>query len=198
MIDREYIEKNIDIIFNFEMRNLKNNNLFHYVQTFKEINVVTKDGSGPIRYPSGWRPLMDLELSSEDSFDLEWDTYRYLKKLYTKVEHFPECRNTFLSVLEKKLSNSIVIDVPISRKFVDTVYTSYELHSNASLAFYFLLKTGKNDAIIRALKAKMKEGMYLDTYIDSGETIEFETYKCINEIEGLFNDILIFMHVEPV
>jgi hypothetical protein len=198
MIDREYIEKNIDIIFNFEMRNLKNNNLFHYVQTFKEINVVTKDGAGPIRYPSGRRPLMDLELSSEDSFDLEWDTYRYLKKLYTKVEHFPECRNTFLSALEKKLLNSIVIDVPISRKFVDTVYTSYELHSNASLAFYFLLKTGKNDAIIRALKAKMKEGMYLDIYIDLGETIEFETYKCINEIEGLFNDILIFMHVEPV
>jgi hypothetical protein len=198
MVDREYIEKNIDIIFDFEIRNLKNNNLFHYVQTFKEINVITNDGSEPIRYPSGRRPLMDLELNSEDSFDLEWDTYRYLKKLYTKVEHFPGCRNIFLSTLEKKLSNSIAIDVPISIKVVDTVYTSYELHSNSSLAFYFLLKTGRNDAIIRVLKAKMKESKYLDTYTDSGENIEFETYKCINEIEGLFNDILIFMHVEPV
>jgi hypothetical protein len=42
--------------------------------------------------------------------------------------------------------------------------------------------------------------MYVDTYTDSdsGETIEFEAYKCIDEVEGLFNDILIFMHLEPV
>jgi hypothetical protein len=42
MVDREYIEKNIDIIFDFEKRNLKNDKPFNYVNTFGEINVTKK------------------------------------------------------------------------------------------------------------------------------------------------------------
>lgn len=200
MVDREYIEKNIDIIFDFEKENIKSNNLFHYVQTFREIVVTKKDTSGSIKYPSGQRPLMDLQLSPNDKWELEWDTYTYLKKLYNKIEHLPGCRNIFLSNLEKKLSNLVSIAVPININCVDTVYTSYKLHSSASLAFYFLLKISNYDLIVRALETKIKESVYLDIYKDSasGEVIEFEAYKCIDEVEGLFNDILIFMHVEPV
>lgn len=198
MVNREYIEKNIDIIFNFEKTNIKNNSPFHYVQTFVETNIPKKDAHGPVQYPSGRRPLMDLQLNPNDNWELKWDTYTYLKKLYNNIEYVPGCRNIFISTLEKKLLNLFTIAVPININCVDTVYTSYKLHSNASLAFYFMLKTGRNDVIVRALEAKMKESMYLDTYTDSGETIEFEAYKCIDEVEGLFNDVLIFMHVEPV
>lgn len=71
MVDREYIEKNIDIIFDFEKENIKNNNLFHYVQTFREIVVTKKATSGSIKYPSRQRPLMDLQLSPNDNWELE-------------------------------------------------------------------------------------------------------------------------------
>lgn len=196
MVDREYIEKNIDIIFDFEKRNIKNNKPFNYVQTFREINVTKKDTPS---YPSGRSPRMNLELNPDDNFELEWDTYIYLKKLYN-VEHFPGCRKAFLSTLEKKLLNLGAISAPIYIDSPGMVYTNYKLHSNASLAFYFLLKIGRNDIVIRALETKMKESTYLDTYTDSdsGETIEFKVYKCIDEVEGLFNDVLIFMHVEPI
>lgn len=200
MINREYIEKNINIIFDFEKSNIKNNKPFHYVQTSVKTNIPKKDAHGPIRHSSSCRPIMDLELNSDDNWELEWDTYTHLKKLYNKIEHFPGCRSIFLNTLERKLSNLVTIAVPMHVNCVDTIYTNYELHSDASLAFYFLLKIGNNDIIVRALESKMKENMYVDTYTDSnsGETIEFESYKCIDEVEGLFKDILIFMHVEPV
>ena len=79
------------------------------------------------------------------------------------------------------------------------IYSTESLHSNASLAFYFLLKIGSNNAIIRALQTKTKESVYLDSFkdSDSGELLEFEVYGCRNDVEGLFTDILVFMHVEP-
>ena len=99
MVDKDYIEKNIGIIFNFEKTNIKSNNPFHYVQTFKEIDVVKTDSSRPIRYFSGRLPLVDLQLDPNDNWKLEWDTYTYLKKLYNKIEHLPGCRNIFLNTL---------------------------------------------------------------------------------------------------
>lgn len=103
MVDREYIEKNIDIIFDFEKENIKSNNLFHYVQTFREISCNKKDTSGPIKYPSGQRPLMDLQLYPDDNWKLEWDTYTYLKKFYNKIEHLPGGQKHILKQSRKKV-----------------------------------------------------------------------------------------------
>lgn len=151
---------------------------------------IKKDGSGPLPYPSGSPPIMDLELKPSDNFRLDWDTYTNLKKLYNQVEHLPGCRSIFLSILENKLSN---LGSPPNGLMMR------KLHSNASLAFYFLLKIGSNDAIIRALQTKMKENMYLERYTDScsGESADFEAYRCRDDIEGLFTDVLVFMHMEP-
>jgi hypothetical protein len=46
---------------------------------------------------------------------------------------------------------------------------------------------------------KMNESMYSDTYTDSrsGEHINFKAIDCVDDIEGLFRDILVFLHLEP-
>jgi len=87
MIDKEYIEKNINLIFDVEKRNIRNNKIFHYVETFSEANITKKDGSVPIRYPARppRPPLVDMELNPNERFVLEWDTYTYLKKLYSRI-----------------------------------------------------------------------------------------------------------------
>jgi hypothetical protein len=88
MINREYIEKNINLIFDVEKRNIKNNKLFHYVETSSYVNTAKKDGSEPIRYTAR-PPLIDMQLNPSDDYRLDWDTYTSLKKLYNKVEHLP-------------------------------------------------------------------------------------------------------------
>jgi hypothetical protein len=201
IIDKEYIEKNINLIFDVEIRNIRNNKIYHYVETASEtVKINDASSSRSIRYPvNPHKPLVDLDLSPNNSFRLEWDTYTYLKKLYNKVENLPDCRKMFLSFLEQKLSSLGAIDVSI---YVDTpqmIFTTSELHSSTSLAFYFLLKIGSRDAIIRALQTKMKNNVYLDSYedSDSGEFIDYEAYNCRDDIEGLFRDVLVFMHLEP-
>ncbi len=201
MIDRQYLEKSINLIFDVERRNIKKNKIFHYVETFSEIDATKNDASKPIRYPANPRPLLvDMKLNPNDNYKLDWDTYTSLKKLYNTVEHLPGCREIFLSTLERKLSSLGAISVPIYIDSPAMIFTTSEFHSNASLAFYFLLKIGNSDAVIRALKTKMKENMYLDKYTDSesGEVTCYEVFDCRDDIEGLFRDILIFMHVEPV
>jgi hypothetical protein len=195
MADREYIEKSINLIFDIERRNIQESKIFHFVETFKEIH---KDSLVP-QYPSGLPILMDLDLKPSVSFILEWDTYTSLKKLYNKIEHFPGCRKMFLSTLEQKLSNLGVVAEPIYAKPPASVFLFNKLHSNASLAFYFLLKIDRNDLVIRALQTKMKKNAYWDKYrdLDSEEIIDFKTHKCRDDIEGLFRDVLIFMHNEP-
>ncbi|TFH04543.1 MAG: hypothetical protein E4H06_02750, partial [Methanosarcina sp.] len=133
MVDREYIEKNIDIIFEFEKENIKNNKIFHYVQVFKEINVTKKDGSVPPRYPL-YPSRMDLQLNPNDNWELEWDTYASLKKLYNKVECLPGSRRVFINSLEVKLSNLNAISTPIKKGSRVYNFITCEPHSNASLA----------------------------------------------------------------
>ena len=133
MVDKEYIEKNINLIFDVEKHNIKNNKIFHFVEVSSEADIKTKDGSVPIRYAAR-PPLVDMELNPNDNFKLEWDTYTYLKKLYNKIEHFPGCRDIFLNTLEQKLSKLGAIDVPIYVDSPKMIYTAYKLHSRASLA----------------------------------------------------------------
>jgi len=199
MIDKEYIEKNINLIFDVEKRNIRNNKIFHYVEGVNE-TAINKDVSKPrtIRYPAR-PPLVDMKLNPNDNFTLEWDTYTFLKKLYNKVEHFPGCRRVFVSFLEQKLSNLGAINVSTFDSTQTIPRWFYSIHSDASLAFYFFLKIGSNDSIIRALQTKMDNNVYLDSNndSDSGEVIDYEAYGCRDDIEGLFRDIIIFMHLEP-
>ncbi|MPN00879.1 hypothetical protein SDC9_148077 [bioreactor metagenome] len=70
--------------------------------------------------------------------------YTNLKKLYNKVEHLSASRKVFLDILEAKLSNISIISVPTHINSRTKTPTAYELHSSASLAFYFLLKAGRS------------------------------------------------------
>lgn len=200
MINKEYIEKNIEIIFDIEKSNLKKGKMFYYIEDLRDVIKKQKD-SNQVFYPA--RPsYKNLELKSSDNFRLEWDTFTILKKLYTKIEHLPGCRNIFICILERKLSELRAVDTPIYKDSLNTqpkTFLYFSLHSNASLAFYFLLKIGSNDSIIRALQMKMNESMYSDTYTDSrsGEHINFKAIDCVDDIEGLFRDILVFLHLEP-
>jgi len=199
MVDKEYIEKSINLIFDVENRSIKRNKTFHYVETSSRKDSIKNEGSLSIPIYPARPPLADLQLSPNDNWELQWETYTNLKKLYNKTERYSGCRKIFLNIIEKKLSGlgalaaSVVLDSPVM------IYTTESLHSNASLAFYFLLKIGSNNAIIRALQTKTKESVYLDSFkdSDSGELLEFEVYSCRNDVEGLFTDILVFMHVEP-
>lgn len=112
MIDREYIKKNINLIFDVETLNIRNNKLFHYVEISSNVNTEKKDGSGayPPRY-SARPPFVDMQLNPNGNWELQWETYTNLKKLYNKVEHLPGCRKVFLDILEKKLSKLGAISV---------------------------------------------------------------------------------------
>lgn len=201
MINREHIEKNINIIFDIEKSNLKRGIKFFYVENFED-EVRKMKYSGKVFYPAR-PPYKDLELKPSDSFRLEWNTLTNLKKLYNTTKNFPGCRSAFITAIERKLSKSYAINTPIYLDSLDTqpkFRNGSSLHSNASLAFYFLLIIGNNDSIIRALQKKISENVYLDKCTDprSGENINFEAVNCADDIEGLFRDILIFMHLEPV
>lgn len=95
----------------------------------------------------------DFEISPSDNFYLEWDTYTTLKKLYTTNEKDSKSKNIFIDLIKEKLNVG-----------------------HASLAYYFLMKIGKNEDIIDYLKKPVKT----------------ESNK------RLILDILLFMHCEPV
>ncbi|HZK71266.1 MAG TPA: hypothetical protein VFD03_07075, partial [Clostridia bacterium] len=128
MVGKEELKKKIDTIFDIERRNRRNNIKFHYEEVIKN-DYISSILTGEKRLPR-----KDFFLKPEDNFKLYWDTFTTLKQLYISVERIPGCRNTFISIIENKLS---------------------ELHLNSTLAFYFLLKIGSNDIIIRALKSKI-------------------------------------------
>ncbi|KKG08762.1 hypothetical protein [Methanosarcina sp. 2.H.A.1B.4] len=201
MIDREYIKKNINLIFDVETLNIRNNKLFHYVETSSDVNTEKKGSSGAYtpRY-SARPPFVDMQLNPNGNWELQWETYTNLKKLYNKVEHLPGCRKVFLDILEKKLSNLGAISVSTHIDSRTKIPIAHELHSSASLAFYFLLKIDCKNAIIGALEKKLNENMIQDTVedINTGEYVDIEIYNCENDIEGLFRSVLRFMHLEPI
>lgn len=108
-------------------------------------------------------------LSAGDSFSLEWDTYVTLKKLYTKIEMFPSDKEIFIKILKNKISDCEDVFINSGK--------DYRSHNTASLAFYFLLSIGKYDEIIDSLKILQE--------------------KDLDEIDGFFGDILLFIRLEP-
>jgi hypothetical protein len=103
-----------------------------------------------------------IESPDSNNFHLEWETHTTLKKLFNNIEKDPKSREIFIDVLKKELLNS-------SRA--------------SSLAFYFLLKIGKNLDII----------LTIDKRIDLIKINLYDVY-----INDLFKDIQKFMHYEPV
>lgn len=121
---------------------------------------------------------MDFELEPEDNFVLQWDTFTTLKQLYISIERVSGCRSTFINIIENKLSG---------------------LRLNSALAFYFLLKIGSNDIIIRTLKSKIEKSLTVNNYYDEIRNKSFECgeYKYGKEVDTLLRDIVLFMHLEP-
>jgi hypothetical protein len=61
------------------------------------------------------------------------------------------------------------------------------------------LGIGNSDAIIRSLKKKLNENKVPSKVQNSetGELIYFDLYTCGKDIDGIFRDVLIFMHLKP-
>lgn len=148
MFNEKYIQDRIDIIFNVEKDNLKNNKKFHYFEKFNPPNF------GP--QTLNRRLKSDFDLTSNDDFYLEWKAYRTLKQLYNKIEINPGAREIFITYLKEKLLNNA-----------------------SSLSFYFLMKIGENYSNIEIVKLKNKK--------ENSSRV----------MQGLFEDILLFMHLEP-
>jgi hypothetical protein len=106
--------------------------------------------------------IQRIESPDSNNFYLEWETYTILKKLYNNIEKDTKSREIFIDVLKKELLNRSLA---------------------SSLAFYFLLKIGKNLDII----------ITIDKRIDQIEQILYDS-----SINNLFKDIQNFMHYEPM
>ena len=174
VVGRVEIEKKINIIFDVEERNRRNNNRFYYKEVGSNIGSIYKSVTGET-----YHPRKDFQLKPEDNFILYWDTFTTLKKLYVSLERIQGCRNTFIRIIENKLS---------------------ALNLNSALAFYFLLKIGNNDIIIRALKSKIDVSLTNNSYLNecTNEISEFEEYKYGKEVNLLCKDMSLFMHLEPI
>lgn len=174
MYDIKYIQENINTIFSVECDKLKQNSSFHYIEKFQQPK--SKSSSfAPVYHAGAVRELKrDLNLDLTHDFYLEWDTYKTLKQLYNKIEIHPASRKLFIDLIKEKLLNP--------HYFIHEIkdYTSpqplyFEQHDISSLAFYFLLKIGKSKDIIEIIDNAGK-----------------------NNFEGLFHDIYIFIHNEPL
>jgi len=163
MFDSKYIEENINIIFDIEQNNLKKGEPFYYIETRPSESGPYK----PLYKALGRSPLIDFELKPEDTFRLEWDTYTTLKKLYNKIENDPKARKVFTDLIKEKLLNGT------------TIFVGREFHDCSSLAFYFLMKLGKNNENIETLK-----NIYGKKKYDRSR-------------QGLFESVLKFIHLEP-
>ena len=157
MFDSKYIKENINIIFDREQNNLEKGEPFYYIETRPS----ESDPSKPLYKTLGRSPLINFELKSEDNFRVEWGAYTTLKKLYDKIENDPKARKVFIDIIKEKLLNGSIIVV------------GGEFHDYSSLAFYLLMKLGKNNENIETLK---------------------NIYKTR---QGLFEAILKFIHLEP-
>lgn len=167
MFDNKYIENNINIIFDIEQNTFMDKPFF-YIEENKHI----PDHLKPfIKSPPSRAPRINLELQPEDNFRLEWDTYITLKQLYNKIESEPRARKSFVHIIKDKLRHGYTT--------IDGTINNGESHDCSSLAFYFLMKIGKNYENIEVLDNVYKSKKYNKSR------------------HGLFADILIFIHSEP-
>ena len=117
----------------------------------------------------------DLDLKPSDNWYLEWETYTTLKKLYNNLE----------------------IDTKSRKIFDDTIKEELLRESPASsLAFYFLLKVGRNKDIIEIIE-KRAEALEIRS-----KSKEFSVQIQMIEISSLyiefFKDVQMIMHCEPL
>ena len=168
-MDNDYIKDRIDTIFETEKINLQHSNKhFHFIEKSKPTN---ENPSDPVYKTFAYPPLTDLKLRPHDNFYLEWDTYNILKQLYNKIQNNPEHRNFFIAYIKDKLINGY--------SFQPLLHGHSDYYDISSLAFYFLMKIGKNDENIDVLKIINKKNK-----------------KKRTTREGLINDLIIFMHLE--
>lgn len=168
-MDSDYIKDRIDTIFEIEETNLIRNKHFHYIE---KSDSPKRNPSEPFYKSFAYTPLIDLELRPHDNFYLEWDTYKTLKQLYSKIQNNPENRKFFIGYIKEKLINGY--------SFQEKLHGNSEYYDTSSLALYFLMNIGKNDDNIEFLKIINKNNK-----------------KKRATREGLINDLLIFMHLEP-
>jgi len=167
MFNERYIQDRIDIIFDVEKDNLQKNYKFHYLEKFNPPKFGPETLSRRLK--------SDFDLTSNDDFYLEWKAYRTLKQLYNKIEINPDAREIFIIFIKEKLLNC--------DEFCMIIDGSIKYFNASSLAFYFLMKIGENYSNIKIIKLKNRK--------KNRAQLSFPV------MQGLFEDILLFMHIEP-
>ncbi len=167
------IQTKIDVIFECERSNLKKNKRFKYVEKISSNVSHSSNPNAPLfkrpRYAILTVDDLDIKTILPEKFDLEWGTYKTLVQLYNKSSD----REVFISCIK----NVFLRESPIYIKNNSTSSKILYVNDVSSLAFFFLLKIGRNEDLINILKEK-------SNYIK----------KCRI---GLFHDIIIFLLFEP-
>lgn len=118
------------------------------------------------------------ELNPSYSWRLKWDTYNALKKLY--------------NIVEKDIKSREIFDDTIKEELMKEGCAS-------SLAFYFLLKIGRNKEIIEITEKRQKKVLLIDLYSNKIQfNISPESYRVTSCKKALFKDIEKIMHFEPI
>jgi len=142
---------------------LDNGKPFYYIEERK----YESDLSKPLIKTYACAPRINFKLNPEDNFRLECGTYIILKQLYNKIEINSKARKIFIDRIKERLLNG------------STISDGKESHDYSSLAFYFLMKIGKNDNNTEAMKIVYKNS-------------KFNQFR-----QGLFEDILKLIYFEP-
>lgn len=168
------IQTKIDVIFECERSNLNKSKRFKYVEKIGSNISHSSNPNTPAlkisRYAISTVDDLDIETILPEEFDLEWGTYKTLVQLYNKSSDrelfITRIKNIFLQERPILIMKSTYIPIEVS--YVNDV---------SSLAFFFLLKIGRNEDLINILEEKYNHST-----------------KCRI---GLFHDIIIFLLFEP-
>ncbi|MCX9024528.1 MAG: hypothetical protein OIN85_00365 [Candidatus Methanoperedens sp.] len=122
------------------------------------------------RFEYNYQPKTELNPSS--NWRLKWDTYDALKKLY--------------NIAEKDSKSRAIFDDTIKEELMKESCAS-------SLAFYFLLKIGRNKEIIEIIEKRQNKIFLIYPNDNYGTSMEYTYSK-----KALFVDIQWILHCEPI
>lgn len=175
MFDEKYIHDKIDVIFDVELDSIRQNEFYSYVEKRNEPN----------------------------TFIMAWQTYTTLGRLYNFIENNLAAREIFVNNIKDRLLDgySIIIENNGTR----------ECHDSTFLAFYLLMKIGryadaietvKKRYIITRLKYLKESRLYYSKsrrHAKKGEgyIMEQAELNLPHQMQGLFEDILMFIRFEP-
>jgi len=169
------IKVSIDVIFQKESDNFEAGIFYEYIIDFS---------GGPFycsrdRFLTSITREFDKYTNAGSKQSIKWETYFTLKQLYNKIESNPESRLIFIDYIRRKIFN-------------ENFFEEVDIKST-HLAFYFLMKIGRTEDCMQTIIDIFKR----DYEKDDDEMLLANMMKGIKIVTHLFNDIYIFINMEP-